>query len=79
MILATVSGKKKRKHNLYAFFRCRAYPSLNLRIEVDKQHHEAHVNMPGLRYDDIDYTGIVPMSYSSHVRVFAMMTWITQV
>ncbi|KAK7114232.1 uncharacterized protein [Littorina saxatilis] len=35
----------------------RAYPSLNLRIEVDKQHHEAHVNLPGLRYDDIDYTG----------------------
>ncbi|XP_076449887.1 uncharacterized protein LOC143286164 [Babylonia areolata] len=35
----------------------RAYPSLNLRMEVDKQQHEAHVNLPGLRYDDIDYTG----------------------
>ena len=44
-----------------ACFCCRAYPSLNLRIEVDKEHHQAHVNMPGLRYDDIDYTGTIPM------------------
>lgn len=35
----------------------RAYPSLNLRIDVDQQHHQAHVNLPGLRYDDIDHTG----------------------
>ncbi|XP_076469853.1 uncharacterized protein LOC143300180 [Babylonia areolata] len=35
----------------------RAYPSLNLRIEVDKDHHQAHINLPGLRYDDIDFTG----------------------
>ncbi|KAL8570496.1 hypothetical protein ACOMHN_034531 [Nucella lapillus] len=35
----------------------RAYPSLNLRIEVDKQHHQAHINLPGLRYDDVEYTG----------------------
>ncbi|XP_041376315.1 uncharacterized protein LOC121388862 [Gigantopelta aegis] len=35
----------------------RAYPSLNLRIEVSKQQHEANVVLPGLRFEDIIFTG----------------------
>ncbi|CAG5123279.1 unnamed protein product [Candidula unifasciata] len=35
----------------------RAYPSLNLRIEVHKDQHKALALLPGLRYDDINYTG----------------------
>ncbi|GFO43403.1 hypothetical protein PoB_006990800 [Plakobranchus ocellatus] len=35
----------------------RAYPSLNLRIEVHRDQHKALALLPGLRYDDISYTG----------------------
>ncbi|XP_067652192.1 uncharacterized protein [Haliotis asinina] len=35
----------------------RAYPTLNLRIAVNPSQHEADVVLPGLRYEDIDYTG----------------------
>lgn len=38
-------------------FLLRAYPSLNLRIEVHKDQHKALALIPGLRYDDINYTG----------------------
>ncbi|PVD20731.1 hypothetical protein C0Q70_18892 [Pomacea canaliculata] len=39
------------------FLSIQAYPSLNLRIDVDQNHHQAHINLPGLRFDDIDHTG----------------------
>lgn len=35
----------------------RAYPSLKLRINVNAARNEVDVVMPGLRYDDIDFTG----------------------
>ncbi|XP_061163517.1 uncharacterized protein LOC133172605 [Saccostrea echinata] len=35
----------------------RAYPSLKLKINVNAGRNEVDVVMPGLRYDDIDFTG----------------------
>nr|XP_022345394.1 uncharacterized protein LOC111137955 isoform X2 [Crassostrea virginica] len=35
----------------------RAYPSLKLKINVNASRNELDVVMPGLRYDDIDFTG----------------------
>ncbi|CAL1529116.1 unnamed protein product [Lymnaea stagnalis] len=35
----------------------RAYPSLNLRVEVHKDQHKALALLPGLRFDDISHTG----------------------
>lgn len=37
----------------------RAYPSLKLRINVNAARNEVDVVMPGLRYDDIDFTGML--------------------
>ena len=35
----------------------RAYPSLNLSINVKQDKHAVQVVLPGLRFDDIDHTG----------------------
>ncbi|KAK3610403.1 hypothetical protein CHS0354_008692 [Potamilus streckersoni] len=35
----------------------RAYPSLNLVLNVSKDLHEVGIVLPGLRFDDIDHTG----------------------
>ncbi|WAR11717.1 hypothetical protein MAR_025897 [Mya arenaria] len=54
----------------YAFQRLhRAYPSLNLMIQVNAPKNEVQVVLPGLRYDDIDHTGQPNM-----VRMFDIMS-----
>lgn len=45
------------------FFFSRSYPSLNLRIEVHKDQHKAIAILPGLRYDDITYTGMYQLHF----------------
>ncbi|KAL4234946.1 hypothetical protein ACF0H5_006588 [Mactra antiquata] len=47
----------------------RAYPSLNLKVNVNKDQNTVHIVLPGLRFDDIDHTGQPNM-----VTVFDMMS-----
>lgn len=47
------------KNVKFWWFYFRAYPSLKLRINVNAARNEVDVVMPGLRYDDIDFTGNV--------------------
>lgn len=35
----------------------RAYPSLNLRLNVNSKQNEVDIVLPGLRYDDMDHFG----------------------
>ena len=37
----------------------RAYPSLNLTLHVSKDRQSVQCVLPGLRFDDIDHTGMV--------------------
>lgn len=52
-----ISKHKSLKKFWWFYFR--AYPSLKLRINVNAARNEVDVVMPGLRYDDIDFTGNV--------------------
>lgn len=52
----------------------RAYPSLKLRINVNAARNEVDVVMPGLRYDDIDFTGmlVVAQKITHTINKFAL-------
>lgn len=52
----------------------RAYPSLKLRINVNAVRNEVDVVMPGLRYDDIDFTGmlVVAQKITHTINKFAL-------
>lgn len=53
----------------------RAYPSLKLRINVNAARNEVDVVMPGLRYDDIDFTGmlVVAQKITHTINKFALL------
>lgn len=55
----SVNKKVLKECKILVILYFRAYPSLKLRINVNAARNEVDVVMPGLRYDDIDFTGML--------------------
>lgn len=55
----SVNKKVLKEYKILVILYFRAYPSLKLRINVNAARNEVDVVMPGLRYDDIDFTGML--------------------
>lgn len=72
--LISVNKKVLKECKILVILYFRAYPSLKLRINVNAARNEVDVVMPGLRYDDIDFTGmlVVAQKITHTINKFAL-------
>lgn len=72
--LISVNKKVLKECKILVILYFRAYPSLKLRINVNAARNEVDVVMPGLRYDDIDFTGmlVVAQKITHTIKKFAL-------